>query len=397
MAHPHKAEAHASSRDKFQAITGHRGGGHAHGGSSHLKKAGKDGVLETWSGHHKTHRKAEERAHGGRAKARADRHRRASGGKEDMKVTLTGPAKGPHTKKPVETPTKENPFPSMITTDAGDWYKRLQGRDKKSNSGFSKQDLEGMVHGKRGGKMKRGGRALGGAKNADDWGDEDSTRQTIPVKEKPVQSSKGDASNRKRWTYDPPQYEDWGMHPASGRKKYARGGKAPGKVIINVNAAGARPPPARPPVMPPPAPPPAGPPPGGPPPGGAPPMPPPGGGAPPGANPLAAIKGGMGFARGGKAGPQHPNPGGGPRGGDSKYDLAGWRKYAATDREKRMSGKAGMTQAYTKKIGDDGSLDVQPVKQGRTSRASGGRMTAGTFSGVGRLEQAHISARDRHR
>jgi len=395
--HPMKSQAHASSRDKFRAITGQSGGGHAYGGSSHLKKAGKGGDLQTWSGHHKTHRKAEERACGGRAKPRADR--RARGGKEFKSETY-----GPPDSRESSIDTSKlkagkgrNPQNQGSENVGEEWYKRLAGRGEKTKSGMSDQDLKGLAYGKRGGKMKRGGRALGGAKNPD-WDDEDSTRQTIPVKERPVQSSKGDPSNRKRWTYEPPQYEDWGMHPASGRKKYARGGKAPGKVIINVNASQPRPaaPPPRP--VPPPMPPAgvgAGPPPA-PPAGG---MPPPGGGGPPGGgtNPLAALKGGMGFARGGRAKGQHPNPAGGPRGGDAKYDLAGWRKYAATDREKRMSGKAGMTQAYTKKIGDDGSLDVQPVKQGRTSRAHGGRMTAGAFSGEGRLEKAAISARDRHR
>ena len=114
-----------------------------------------------------------------------------------------------------------------------------------------------------------------------------------------------------------------------------------------------------------------------------------GGGAPGGANPLAQIGKGMGFARGGKTKGQHPNPAAGPRGGDSKYDLAGWRKYAQRDREARLSGRAGMTQAYTKKIGDDGSLDVQPTKPGRTSRAVGGgvKMHYGAMSGMGRLEQ----------
>lgn len=128
-------------------------------------------------------------------------------------------------------------------------------------------------------------------------------------------------------------------------------------------------------------------------------MPPMGSGAPaPGgtANPMAAMSkgmGGMGFARGGKA-THKSSKGTGPGGGqDTSYDLAGWRKYAATSREKRLSGKAGLVQAYTKKIGDDGSLDVQPTKKGRTARADGGRMTAGALSGVGRLEKIEYQKR----
>jgi hypothetical protein len=254
--HPHKAQAHSSSRDKFKAITGHAGGGHSHAGSSHLKKAGKDGVLKTWSGHHKAHR-AEERAHGGRAKPRADGYARGGHAK----------GKGPH-------------------------------------------------------------------------------NVTINVVQRP---------------------------PGGG-------GMA-----------------ARPPVPPPPAPG-AG---GAPPPGGAPPMPPMGSGAPapPGtANPMAALNkgmGGMGFAKGGKVRSgrgsvgSHKGDATIPRQGDAKYDLAGWRKYAQTDREKRLSGKAGHVQAYTKRLGDDGSIDVQPTKSGRTTLARGGGagMKYGAQSGMGRLEQ----------
>src|SRR5258706_7735850 len=171
--HPMKSQAHSSSRDKFKAITGHSGGGHAHAGGSHLKKAGAHGTLKTWSGHRKSHILDDFKAHGGKCKARADRRARggrAEGGKkDDFKVTLTGPAHGANVKKKTSTPAKENPFPSMISTDAGDWYKRLSGRDKSGErSGFSKQDLEGIVKGKRGGKMKRGGRAAGGARDEED-------------------------------------------------------------------------------------------------------------------------------------------------------------------------------------------------------------------------------------
>jgi hypothetical protein len=396
MAHPMKSQAHSASRDKFKAITGHSGGGHAYGGSSHLKKAGSDGSRKTWSGQRKTHILDDFKACGGKAKARADR--RARGGRkggEEIDSSKLDPRPGPNSKKPTATHLgRRNDFPSMIAgpEETKGWFDKLSGRDTTGKSGFSPQDLMGMKRG-----LKRGGRALGGVKNADDWGDEDSTRQTIPVKGKPTR--KYEPPQKEDWgmaeKHGPPQYEDWGMHPASGRKKYARGGKAPGKVIINVNAAQSRPaaPPPRPP-MPPPMPPGAGagPPPAPPPTGG---MPPPGGGGPPGggANPMAAIGKGMGFARGGKAGPQHPNPNGGPKGGDTKYDLAGWRKYAANDRHRRLSGKSGMTQGYTKRIGDDGSLDVEPVKPGK--RASGGRMTAGAFSGEGRLEKAAIARRGR--
>lgn len=75
MAHPNKAQAHSSSRDKFKAITGVSGGGHAYHGGSHLKKPGAHGVHKHWSGHEKTHI-LEGKAHGGRSSPRADKYAR---------------------------------------------------------------------------------------------------------------------------------------------------------------------------------------------------------------------------------------------------------------------------------------------------------------------------------
>src|SRR5258705_11366113 len=89
MPHPMKAQAHSSSRDKFKAVTGHSGGGHSHAGGSHLKKAGKDGTLKTWSGHRKSHILDDFRAHGGKCKARADR--RARGGAKFKSETYGPP------------------------------------------------------------------------------------------------------------------------------------------------------------------------------------------------------------------------------------------------------------------------------------------------------------------
>lgn len=61
---PHSKEAHESSQAKFRNITGIRGGGHAHAGSSHMKSAGTDGTHKFWSGHKKAH-DLEGKAHGG--------------------------------------------------------------------------------------------------------------------------------------------------------------------------------------------------------------------------------------------------------------------------------------------------------------------------------------------
>jgi hypothetical protein len=418
MAHPHKGEAASSSREKFKAITGHSGGGHAHAGASHLKKPGAHGVLKTWSGHHKAHR--DEKAHGGKAKARADRFARggrAEGGSVDLRK-----------KKPHEG--KEAYLNDPKGSEEGrSWYSRLANRKEagKDKSGMSPQDLMGITTG-----LKRGG------KKRADGGSAYRPKKEVSLKgwDEPRRGSASDKSNRSRksytppqyddWNqdtpggplgganatseiaagnkpssnrrYSPPQYDDWGVHPASS-KKYARGGrtaskgKGPRQVTINVVQKPHGDAPAmRPPAAPPPPP--------APPPGGAGPPPPPmGAGAPPpggpgGANPMQALsKLGGGFARGGKA-THKSSKGTGPGGGqDTSYDLADWRKYAATERNKRLSGRAGYTQAYTKKIGDDGSLDVQPVKKGRTERADGGRMTAGALSGVGRLEKAEYQKR----
>src|SRR5882672_7969665 len=172
--HPMKAQALSSSREKFKAITGHSGGGHSHAGGSHLKKAGKDGTLQTWSGHHKAHRHAEEHVHGGRCKPRADRRARggrAAGGKtkdKDYKFPSLIEKHGPPTKEQ-EANKKHPQNPAPPENIGTDWYNRLSGRgDKNYRSGMSEADLKGILHGKRGGKMKRGGRARGGAGDDED-------------------------------------------------------------------------------------------------------------------------------------------------------------------------------------------------------------------------------------
>jgi hypothetical protein len=77
MANPHAAKARETSRDKFKAITGIGGGGHAFSNASHMKKPGDNGVLSSYNGHAKAHTE-EAKAHGGRSKRRADH--RARGG-----------------------------------------------------------------------------------------------------------------------------------------------------------------------------------------------------------------------------------------------------------------------------------------------------------------------------
>ena len=105
MAHPHRSQAHESSRAKFKAITGTHGGGHAHAGSSHMLKAGEHGVLKKWSGHHKTH-KADEHAHGGRSKARADKYARGGHVKgkdkspKNVTINITQPSHGADAGRP---------------------------------------------------------------------------------------------------------------------------------------------------------------------------------------------------------------------------------------------------------------------------------------------------------
>jgi hypothetical protein len=141
--------------------------------------------------------------------------------------------------------------------------------------------------------------------------------------------------------------------PSGGRAKprFARGGKvkdAPREVNVTIQMTPAQgeaskpilPPPVAPPPAPP-APAPAAP----PPPGGM-------GGAGPGSNPMAALGKGMGFKAGGRVA------------GDSNYDLAHWRNYAAKGRTEKAETRAN------------------------GGKVSGGRMTAGALTGEGRLEKA---------
>lgn len=89
MPNPFGSQAKSSSRDKFDSITGIKGGGHGFAGSSHMKSAGKDGEHKFWSGKSKTH-DLEQKRHGGRSKGRADKYARGGA------VAL---ARGGHAKK----------------------------------------------------------------------------------------------------------------------------------------------------------------------------------------------------------------------------------------------------------------------------------------------------------
>lgn len=120
MAHPHRTKAAESSRDKFRAITGHGGGGHAHAGASHGKKPGTHGVLKTFDGHSKTYKDGG-RAHGGRSKARADKYARGgrTGGPKNVTINITaaqpgGPGMGampPPMAAPPPAPVAPPPMP----------------------------------------------------------------------------------------------------------------------------------------------------------------------------------------------------------------------------------------------------------------------------------------------
>ena len=86
--HPFGAQASASSREKFKSMTGVRGGGHDYGGSSHMKKPGKDGVHKKFSGHAGHY--LEGKTAGSPSKPRADKFARGGA------VAL---ARGGHAKK----------------------------------------------------------------------------------------------------------------------------------------------------------------------------------------------------------------------------------------------------------------------------------------------------------
>lgn len=99
MGHPHRSKAAESSREKFKAITGHAGGGHAHVGGSHLKKPGAHGVHRKWSGHHKTHLLEGEHVGGRRPKARGDRYARGGKVSGPREVTINIQAASPDATK----------------------------------------------------------------------------------------------------------------------------------------------------------------------------------------------------------------------------------------------------------------------------------------------------------
>lgn len=282
---PYSSAAKASSRDKFSAMTGIKGGGHAHAGGSHMKSAGKDGEHKFWAGHEKTH-DSHHRAHGGKSRPRADH--RARGG-----AITQSPAAGSMTGR---------------KTYAG------QGanveREARSKDSFA-----------RGGHAKKHGK--GAPENV-----------TINITQPPPPS---DATTGKMPPLPPP------------------GPGGPG--------AGGPPPPPMPP------------------PGGS----PPGGG---GANPMAASLGkGMGFARGGRAS--------GHRGtakqkleGDANYDLKHYRDYAERKKQQRAE---GFVQGHTQ-----GVDKVQKRAAGGSIHGGGsGKKSAGTMSGVGRLQDADIARSNR--
>jgi hypothetical protein len=92
MAHPHKSEAHSSSRHKAKAILGVSGGGHAHDGGSHFKHSAPDG--EQTSSHKHSHDGLVPSA---KTKPRLDKFARGGsvkGKKGDVNVAIVMPQHG---------------------------------------------------------------------------------------------------------------------------------------------------------------------------------------------------------------------------------------------------------------------------------------------------------------
>lgn len=77
MAHPYKGKSHHSSRAKMHALTGHSGGGHAHAGGSHFKRA--KGAHAEIASEHPSRRKSGGHVPGAAAKPRLDKF--AKGGR----------------------------------------------------------------------------------------------------------------------------------------------------------------------------------------------------------------------------------------------------------------------------------------------------------------------------
>lgn len=96
--HPHRHDAMRASRTKARAITGHAGGGHAHLGASHRKRADHHGVQRSWDGHRKTYSEPVA-IHSGKSKHRLDKFARGGRAKRkgDVNVAIVMPHHGERT------------------------------------------------------------------------------------------------------------------------------------------------------------------------------------------------------------------------------------------------------------------------------------------------------------
>ena len=370
MAHPHRSEAHSSSRAKMRAITGKGGGGSHYMGHSPFKRAGEHGEQKSYHSHNKSWTEPEKYAHGGKVKKRADRH--AKGGKAKPR----------------------------------DWVGNKEGWNDETSSQMTPYEKKQAT-----GKWARGGEISESAIEKDN-------RKRL--------------GGEKHQPYGNPKVKEY--EEAEKGEGHARGGRAKHKGDVNIVVQQPHPHlPAMPPGgMGAPLPPPGGgaPPPMAPQMGGAPPMggAPMGGGAmppnPQAAQALAAIAGGGGggmgagmpgkgpfkrggraYADGGGAGPSDAEWTGPPGGTEhlgpintGRSDPAQWRATGGKvgpgvmpEREKKWAGYAKRNKESERgATGEraENSLATPGGKEKLDKRARGGRLPdAGQATGVARLER----------